>query len=234
MAMWFSHLRYVEAAAARLDRDLDRLSLCWGAVCCDVDKVSPVPRETSHYGREGLSFEPEAFLEQAGLTATEARPSAAFLAGYLSHLAVDEAWYTHLFALRDAPQGLGTAWSYETTRALNLALDQRNRSLYDPAGLDFSQARGEEVLPHLGGPIRQIMVHAASAYAAWPGHMSWAPQDPLLGPVMARFRALAAAEADRVVAILDALSPEDLDQDVVAFTTRTLGRFLDDLAQRPA
>lgn len=232
MAMWFSHLRYVEAALPHLDRPLDRLSVCWGALCCDVDKVSPVDREVSHLGREGLSFAPEDFLDRAGLTATQARPSTAFLAGYLSHLAVDEAWYAHLFGLRDGPHGLGEDWSYETTRALNLALDQRNRQHYDPQGLDFTQAGGEHVLPHLAGPVREVMVQAASSYVAWSGELAWAPRDTLLGPVMVRFRALAQQESPRVDRILEALMPEHLDREVVAFTVDVLARFLADLDGR--
>ncbi len=232
MAMWFSHLRYVEAAAARLERPLERLSLCWGALCCDVDKVSPVGREVSHYGHEGLAFPPEDFLERTGLTPTQARPCADFLAGYLSHLAVDEAWYRALFALRDAPGGLGRAWTAETTRALNLVLDQRNREWVDPEGLDFRRATGHAVLPHLDGAACPVMVHAAAAYVAWPGTLSWAPDDPLFGPVMARFRELLAMEQERVSEVLGALEPVQLDEEVIAFTADVMGRFLADLAGR--
>jgi hypothetical protein len=233
MAMWFSHLRYVEAAAARLDTPIDRLSSCWGSLCCDVDKVSSVEREVSHYGREGLNFQPEEFLEQAGLTPADARTSASFLVGYLSHMAVDEAWYGHLFRLRDARPELQAIWTYHTTRALNLSLDQRNRAHYDPTGLDFSVATGEHVLPHLRGPIRALMIQAASAYVSWPGHMAWRTDDSMLGPVMDSFRALAASERERVELIERELDADQLDEDVIAFVTDVMGRFLDDLAARP-
>ncbi len=232
MAMWFSHLRFVEASAVRLNPPLDRLASCWGSLCCDVDKVFAVPREVSHYGREGLNFSPEEFLERAQVGRDDAVSQASFLAGYLSHMAVDEAWYAHLFRIRSAPGGLGDAWTYETTRALNLALDRRNRSLYDPAGLDFSQASGEDVLPHLRGPARDRMVHAATIYVRWSGLMDWRPDDALLGPVTDRFRALMQAEQARVDSILEALDAEALDREVVAFTTDVLQRFLDDLASR--
>lgn len=234
MAMWFSHLRYVEAAAERLAHPMDRLALCWGSLCCDVDKISPVPRAVSHYGREGLDFAPERFLETAGLTTAQGLAAADFLAGYLSHMAVDEAWYRHLFGLRDREPGLATAWTPSTTRALNLALDQRNRGLYDPAGLDFRQAGGEAVLPHLQGPVRRAMVHAACVYVGWTGDLGWEPADPVLSPMMASFRHLSAAEAPTVQEILGLLDPLRLDAEVVAFTAGALGRFLDDLSRRPA
>ena len=232
MAMWFSHLRYVEAAVERLGRPVERLSLCWGALCCDVDKVSPVPREVSHYGHEGLAFSPEDFLARTGLAVSRARPHADFLAGYLSHLAVDEAWYRHLFALRDSPGGLGPRWSAETTRALNLVLDQRNRAWVDLEGLDFRGATGHEVLPHLDGAVHGLMVHAANGYVAWPGTLSWAPDDPVFGPVMARFRDLLEAEQGRVNQIEQTLQTERLDEEVIAFTADVVGRFLTDLDGR--
>ncbi len=229
MAMWFSHLRYVEAAAARLDRPLDRLALCWGCVCCDVDKLAPVSREVSHYGREGLSFPAEEFLDRTGLAPDRARTHAAFLAGYLSHLAVDEAWYGHLERVK---AGLELAWTYDTTRALNLALDRRSRAHWEPAGLDFDTATGEEVLPHLRGLPGQVMRLAAQAYVGWSGRVEEPPEDGLLAPIVARFQGLAVAEAGRVTAIQEVLCPETLDQEVIAFTIEVLGRFLSDLDRR--
>ncbi len=229
MAMWFSHLRYADEMLASLSVPLDRLATCWGCLCCDVDKITPVPRAVSHYGREGLDFEPEQFLAHAGVSRPTALSRVAFLAGYLSHMAVDEAWYGHIFRLRARHAELAEGWTEATTRAVNLALDRRNRGLADLGGLDWSQATGEDVLPHLRGPVRQVMAHAARVYTTWPGTLDWHPTDPLLGPVMESFRALARAEAPRVERVLSVLDAGALDREVVDFKTRSVQRFLDDL-----
>ena len=232
MAMWFSHLRYAEEMRVSLSVPLERLAISWGCLCCDVDKITSVPREVSHYGREGLDFEPEQFLECAGVSAEAALAHEAFLAGYLSHMAVDEAWYGHLFRLRDRHPGIAETWTEATTRALNLALDRRNRGLANLSGLDWSQATGEDVLSHLRGPVREVMAHAAGVYTSWPGTLHQQPTDPLLGPVLESFRTLARAEAPRVEAVLAVLDTEALDREVVDFTTRSVQRFADDLHRR--
>lgn len=228
MAMWFAHLRFADAARRALgDPALDAASVAWGSLCCDVDKVAPVDRAVSHYGHEGLSFAPEHFLDVSGLDAPRAWAHRAFLAGYLSHLAVDEAWYG---ALRRLQLG-GLTWTLDTVRAVNLALDPA----HGPAAphVDWQGVAGHEVLPHVH-PHADTLRWAAATYTAWDGSLHAPTDAPMLSHIINRFQDLARREAGRVAPILERLDVPAFDAGVERFTTDVLGRFLADLERRLA
>ena len=66
MALWFAHLEFADRASVHTG--LDRHELSWGALCCDVDKFTPVERETSHFGNEGLDFPASEWGARTGLS----------------------------------------------------------------------------------------------------------------------------------------------------------------------
>ena len=78
MALWWAHLRVAERTHARM-ADVDLAELRWGALCPDVDKVSSVTRELSHYSDEAL--DPERFSDTVGL-----EPAAAWRMAFCSTL----------------------------------------------------------------------------------------------------------------------------------------------------
>jgi len=220
MAMWFAHLHFAHRAASCAE--VDRHELAWGALCCDVDKFTSVDRPVSHYGREGLDFEPEEWGARTRLSPEAIRHRRVFLAGYLSHMALDEAWYGWL------QEQLGQVdtggWTGETTRAWNLVMDLELRP---GVALDLDFPFGvEEVLGHLRGAPAQAMRQAASAYIAWDG----GPEAAGLHPLMQGFARLAHArldtERERVQRLVDACCSASLFQTSERFVNDAVVRFL--------
>ncbi len=220
MAMWFAHLHFADRAAARAA--VDRHELAWGALCCDIDKFTAVERVVSHYGREGLDFEPEQWGARTRLGSKVIRDHRVFLAGYLSHMALDEAWYGWLGTQLAAVDSGG--WTGETTRAWNLVMDLELRPGLD-LDLDFPFGV-EEVLEHLRGAPSQAMRQAATAYIAWDG----APEATGLPPLMQGFARLAHArldaEKDRVQRLVETCGSAPLFESSERFVTDAVVRFL--------
>ncbi|HJN75189.1 MAG TPA: hypothetical protein QGF58_14775 [Myxococcota bacterium] len=204
MALWWAHLRVAERAHAQLAH-LDLTELKWGAICPDVDKVSSVARELSHYSAEAP--DPEDFIDAVGLEPAVARAHRSFLAGYLSHLAMDEAWYAHLGRLLAEHPIEG--WGRQSARAWNVAVD------VGLAGDPFTppEHRIEHVLPHLRD-TSDTMRMAAVGYTSW-------TTTPMEGP-----------DGERAAALLEHTGTSRLLQECEDFVVVALRRFLDDLERR--
>ena len=220
MALWFAHLEFADRAARHAA--LDRHELAWGALCCDVDKFTPVERDVSHYGTEGLDFPPEEWGPRTGLDAASLRSRRAFLAGYLSHMALDEAWYGWLRG-RLASVHTG-GWTRDTTKAWNLAMDLELRPGLR-LGLNFPFGT-EEVLKHLRGFPGQMMQQAAGAYTAWDGSLEAEGLHPLMQGYARSMHGLAEAEQERVTRLMEASSTEELHARCEDFVNDAVARFL--------
>ena len=204
MALWWAHLRVAERTHARM-ADVDLAELRWGALCPDVDKVSSVTRELSHYSDEAL--DPERFSDTVGLEPAVAWAHRSFLAGYLSHLAMDEAWYAHLRRLLAEHPIEG--WGRQSARAWNVAVD------IGLAGEPFTppERRIEHVLPHLRD-TSDTMRMAAVGYTSW-------TTSPMEGP-----------DGERAAALLEHTDTSRLLQECEDRAVVDLGRFLDETERR--
>lgn len=231
MAMWFAHVHYAEETRRNLpELGLDPLDFAWGALAGDVDKVSAVPRERSHFYGVPREVEPEALLEAAGADPADLPDATSFLAGYACHITVDSAWYRFFHKLGQDRPDLGAPWEAATTRALNLALDVALRAALDPSWIRLEAAKGERVLPFLRGAPAVALRRAAGMYLRWGGDLAVVPPDEEFRPWVDRFRAIAAAEAHRVQAIRDAFVQADLDAAVLDRAIPATRRFVGRLA----
>ncbi|MCB9762918.1 MAG: hypothetical protein H6739_24165 [Alphaproteobacteria bacterium] len=226
MALWYTHLFHAQEACRRLG-GLDEGHAGWGALCCDVDKFTPVARAVSHLGEEGLGFPPEAFLDRAGLSRARARPARSFLAGYLSHLAVDEAWYATLRATLRPEERPG--WGADATRAWNILLDAELVERVEAPVRRFPEDGVEAVLPFLDAQAAGTVRLVGGAYARWPGALDVEPDDPMMIGMVSVFREIVRREEARVRGPLGRLDREALHRGVSDFVCATLRRFLDDL-----
>ncbi len=226
MAMWFAHVYYADAVLGMLSNPPDRNSFVWGSLCPDVDKVSEVPRQQSHYGNTSLPFPPEDFLDVVGITPQQARMRLGFVSGYLSHLAVDDAWYRSLFSLREAEPKHLQGWTIETTRALTLYLDMGFRSRMDLGDLDIRCAQGQELFPFLAGDPASTMRQVASLYLRWNGSLSHEQRDPLGRSWTRRFRRILSSQYDMMMKVLERLDRPRLERDVLEEAVDSTRRFM--------
>ena len=163
MPMWFAHFR-----CARGLLPGDPVNLLWGALCPDVDKISSIPRRMSHLGGRDRALEPARFLASLGLDRDRARPHLHFLCGYLSHLALDDAWYGTLYENRLSPN-----WTETTTRAATLLWDLEARLDVTPP--DLLPARGEHMVSFLTPDAVRTLRKAAHMYLSWDGNLEPVP-----------------------------------------------------------
>ena len=223
MALWFAHLEFADRASVHTG--LDRHELSWGALCCDVDKFTPVERETSHFGNEGLDFPASEWGARTGLSKAQQRERRAFLAGYLSHMALDEAWYGWL---REQLATTTTGgWTRDSTKAWNLRLDLELRSTLR-LELDFPHGT-EAVLEHLRGTPGQMMRAAAEAWIRWDGRLEAEGLHPLMQGYVRSMYALSEQEAPRVDALMRQRDSASLYARCERFVNQAVTGFLDTL-----
>lgn len=133
------HTVVAKQIADRLGHDLldrERGALYLGSTAPDIRVITRWDRRQTHF------FDLDNFDEQSGVQGLfRAYPdlahagglspaTAAFVAGYLTHLVMDEAWITQVyrpFFGERSPMG-GGPWANIMDRALQFALDQRGRS----------------------------------------------------------------------------------------------------------
>lgn len=235
MPMWFTHLDIGMATLSALGAPVDPDAFAWGLICPDVDKVSHVPRKVSHLGGRDLALHPARFLAAAGLPRDKALSHRAFLAGYVSHLAVDDAWYEHIWHARAQVPALAdgrdlTGWTGDSSRALNLAWDQRIRRASPPPPLDLARCQGEDILPFLAGPPARALRDVLRAYLGWSGALDEPSTDPRIQAWRDSFRTLVAGEGRRVSRMLDVLDPATVRADLLDRSLRAAGDLLQDLA----
>lgn len=224
MAMWFVHLELVEASARQLDAELDHAQLAWGALCCDVDKVSRAERRVTHLRQLERPIAPRAFLDELGVPLARLHDARSFLAGVLSHLAVDDAWYTALWAeLRRRPVH---GFTDDTMRALNLALDMRARQRIDLRGLRPGAERPDTLLPFLTARRAAAMRAAVSFYLAWDGQIERIPTHPAFQSWARWFQDLLGRELPKLEPFLATLDERALMATVSEASTATMGRLL--------
>jgi len=215
MAMWFVHLEVASRSCDVLPEGVQRSELAWGALVCDVDKVSSVARSSSHFSSLARPLVARDFLESLGLGGRAALPARSFLAGVASHLAVDDVWYLHLLA-RSREQGPAPGWGADSLRALNLLLDMKLRARQQLDWFELAPSPGEALLPFLGDGARAAVHAAAAAYLAWDGRLDPPPTHPGLQPWVGWLVALLAQEQGRVEPLLAAVDVDVLLDELVA------------------
>ena len=225
MAMWFVHLEAVEVGARELGAVLDRSALAWGAVVCDVDKVSRASRAESHLVQLPRPFTVPAFASALGLEQRHLDAHCPFLCGVLSHLVVDDAWYSGLWAALRQHRVPG--FTDETMRALNLLLDMQARARIRVAGLSLAPCPGEALLPFLT-PRRVTAMRAAMRfYLAWDGDIARVPSDPAFALWARWFRDLLDREGPKLEPFLAQLDQATLMERVCASSARAMAELLE-------
>jgi hypothetical protein len=131
-----SSLLLPEAATSQLEQDETvRGAFFFGHIAPDVQVISHQPREVTHFFTVPLTNRRPAYARMLAAHPRLARPStlpadqAAFLAGYLSHLLLDECWVRKVF---QPVFGLKQTWGNWRERlllhnALRAWLDRRDR-----------------------------------------------------------------------------------------------------------
>lgn len=209
MAMWFRHLYYVERSSQI--SELDVVELMWGSLYADSDKLSSLTRQQTHLAPLSRPILISDFIEILEIDKQTFINNKAFLAGYLSHIAVDTAWYQYLREFRST---LFETWSASTTRAANFMLDVEIRPLVTTSWDMIKGAKGETILPKDFQAAASIMRMAASTYLQWSGSLSETTLNPITRGMLEQLQGNIAEEKAIVNHALSILDRNDLDQHV--------------------